>query len=180
MSQTPRMFNALRQIVVSKRCVRISPPLEGRGCCTLGEHPEVWTRSFCVGCSSNCNRRLEFSNLKSSILKSQIFKSQFSILKSQIFNLKSQIFNLKSQISILKSQFSILLRRALIHQIYDAHIGDAGVRLQTYLTGAAVGIPHLDVVLLDLRAQLPESIAVHLGEGEATVAGEAATAHAFW
>ena len=28
MNQTPRMFNALRQIAVSKRLVRISPPLE--------------------------------------------------------------------------------------------------------------------------------------------------------
>ena len=31
MNQTPRMFKALRQIAVSKRLVRISPPLEGRG-----------------------------------------------------------------------------------------------------------------------------------------------------
>ena len=28
MSQTPRMFNALRQFILSKRCVRIPPPLE--------------------------------------------------------------------------------------------------------------------------------------------------------
>ena len=31
MSQTPRMFNALRQFVVSKRCVRTSPPVWGQG-----------------------------------------------------------------------------------------------------------------------------------------------------
>ena len=57
MSQTPRMVNALRQFVVSKRCARISPPLEGqvlcltlqgRGCCTPCEHPGVWTLSLGV------------------------------------------------------------------------------------------------------------------------------------
>ena len=60
MNQTQRMFNALRQIAVSKRLVRISPPLkEGRGCCTLGEHPGVWTRSFGVGCSSTLQPQVE-------------------------------------------------------------------------------------------------------------------------
>ena len=71
-----------------------------------------------------------------------------------------------------------LCRRALVDEIDDAHVGDACVRLETDLAGAAVRVAHLDVVRLDLRTELAQSVFVELGEGETTVAGEATAAYA--
>ena len=46
------------------------------------------------------------------------------------------------------------------------------------LAGAAIGVAHLNVVGLYLRAKLTESVLVQLREGEATIASEATTANA--
>ena len=70
-------------------------------------------------------------------------------------------------------------RRAEVHQIDDAHVGDAGVGFQTNLAGTAIGGAHLNLFLLNLRAELPQTELVELGEGESAVTGKAAAAHAF-
>ena len=70
--------------------------------------------------------------------------------------------------------------RTLVYQIDDVHVRDARVGLKAYLTRPAVGIAHFDVVSLNLRAQLAQSVLVEFRECKATVAGEAATANALW
>lgn len=65
-----------------------------------------------------------------------------------------------------------------VDEIDDALVGDAAVGLQPHLTGAAIAVAHLDAVLLELTAQLPEGPAVNLGVGPPTVAGKGAAAHA--
>lgn len=74
-------------------------------------------------------------------------------------------------------RFLLFRRRTLVDEIDDAHIGDAGVRLKTYLAGAAVAVAHLDFISLYLRTKLAQSVAIQLGEGEAPVASEAAAAY---
>ena len=55
-----------------------------------------------------------------------------------------------------ESYFRLLLLGCctLIDQIDNAHVRNARIRLQTYLAGTAVRIAHLNVVGLDLRAEL--------------------------
>jgi len=50
-----------------------------------------------------------------------------------------------------KMEDLLLCRRTLIHQVHDTHIRNTCVRLQTNLTGTAIAIAHLDMVLLYLR-----------------------------
>ena len=68
----------------------------------------------------------------------------------------------------------------LVDQIDDAHVGDAGIRFQANLAGAAVGVAHFDMVGLYLRTKLAQAVFVQLREGEATVAGKATTANSLW
>ena len=64
--------------------------------------------------------------------------------------------------------------------MYNVQIRDTCVGFQTDLTGTAVGVANLNMILLDLRTELAQAIAVQLWEGEATVTGEAAAAHTLW
>ena len=71
----------------------------------------------------------------------------------------------------------LLCRRAFVDEVDNTHVGDARVRLETNLTGTTVAVAHLDMVRLNLRAELAQAVFVQLRECETTVASEAAAAY---
>ena len=73
---------------------------------------------------------------------------------------------------------SFLGCRTFVYEVYDIHIRNTRIRLQSYLAGTTIRIAYLDMVLLNLWAQLTQPIPVEFREGEASVASKAATPNA--
>ena len=71
-----------------------------------------------------------------------------------------------------------LWRGAAVDQIYYRSVWDAGVGLETYFAGAAVGVSLRCARLFDGRAQLTKCIGVEFGVGKSFVASKSATPYA--